>query len=259
MIKLSNVSCGYNGTVVVKDISFAVQDGQRLCIVGPNGCGKSTLLKAIVGLIDSTGQIEIDGVDLSRLKRREIACKMAFMSQISSVYFSYTVFETVMLGRYPKMSRSVFATATQADIDFVDTCIAAVDIAHLKNRAITDLSGGELQRVFLAKAFAQDPDIILLDEPTNHLDLKHQIELMEHLNKWSANGNKIVIAVLHDINLALSFADKILLLSHGEMAAFDTMEAVLSGDSFNEVYGLDVRQYMMDSHSQWTYTSKPKC
>lgn len=251
MISLSDVSCGYDGNLIVKNISFDVANGQRLCIVGPNGCGKSTLLKSVVGLINHAGTIEIDSINLNQLKRKEVARKIAFMSQISSVYFSYTVFETVMLGRYSKMSSSVFSSPSSEDIDYVNHCLEAVDIPHLKDRRVTDLSGGELQRVFLAKAFAQDPEIILLDEPTNHLDLRHQIELIEYLKKWSENSDKIVIAVLHDINLALSFADKILLLSQGCKVAFDTKDVILKNNDFNKVYGLDVKSYMLNSYSQW--------
>jgi iron complex transport system ATP-binding protein len=251
MIKLDNISCGYNNTYVVNNICIEILNGQNICIVGPNGCGKSTLLKAIVGLVGFKGVISIDGKDVKLLKRKEIAKKIAFMSQITSVYFSYTVFETVMLGRYSKVSNSVFATHSKKDVDYVNNCIDAVNISHLKNRFITDLSGGELQRVFLAKVFAQDPEIILLDEPTNHLDLKYQIELVEYLKKWSKNSEKIVIAVLHDINLALLFADKLMLMSNGSKVAYDTKTSILQSDYFNEIYGINVKEYMKNSFYQW--------
>lgn len=251
MLKLDNVSCGYNDDIFVKNISFELFGGENLCIVGPNGCGKSTLLKAIVGIINYKGKITIDNKDLKKLKRKEVASQIAFLSQITSVSFSYSVFETVMLGRYCKMDSLVFSSYTKKDVEFVNECLKNVGIFELKDRSITELSGGELQRVFLARVFAQEPKIIILDEPTNHLDLKHQIELIDYLKKWSNDKEKIVIAVLHDINLALSFADKLLILSNGNQIVYDTKKNILAKNYFNNVYGIDVKKYMLDSYVQW--------
>ena len=251
MLHIEHVSYGYEQTLAINDISLHIADGENICIVGPNGCGKSTLLKAITGLVDYSGRICIGDKDLKKFKRKEVANTIAFMSQVTSVYFPYTVFETVMLGRYSKYKPSVFSSYTKDDTAYVNDCLQAVNIYHLKDRPITELSGGELQRVFLAKAFAQDPQIILLDEPTNHLDLKNQIELIEYLKKWSHNSDKIVIAVLHDINLALTFAEKILLLSNGQQVAYDSKDVILKSNHFNEVYGLNVKKYMLASYEQW--------
>ncbi|MEG0542443.1 MAG: ABC transporter ATP-binding protein [Angelakisella sp.] len=251
MLCVEHLSSEYDGTMVVKDVSFTVQSGERLCVVGPNGCGKSTLLKSIVGLIGHTGEVTLSGSSLRTMNHKAVAERIAFMSQLSSVYFSYSVFETVMLGRYAKLTGSVFAAPTPVDVTYVEQCMEAANILQLRNRPITDLSGGELQRVFLAKAFAQDPDILLLDEPTNHLDLKHQIELTDRLRSWSEQGDRMVIAVLHDLNLALSFADKLLLLADGGTVAYGDREQLLESGCLDQVYGLDVRAYMRHSYGQW--------
>lgn len=249
MLKLENVSTGYNNNFVVNNISLNVSKGEKLSIIGPNGCGKSTLLKSIVGLLKYTGKINIDNIDLKKIKRIDVAKKMAFMNQTSSVYFSYTVFETVMLGRYSKQLS--FANSSKKDIDFVNRCIDAVNISHLCNRPITELSGGELQRVFLAKAFAQDPEILLLDEPTNHLDLKHQIQLIDYLKSWASNKDKIIISVFHDINLALSFADNILLMKDGKVSSYGTKKYILKNNCFDDVYGLNIKKYMKNLYNEW--------
>lgn len=250
MIKIDNLSSGYGNNKVIENISFTVKNGEKLCIIGPNGCGKSTLLKSIISLIDYEGTISIDDKNLKNLKRKDIANKIGYMSQISSVYFSYTVFESVLFGRYAKTSAK-FINYTEEDIKFVTMTLEKVKILHLKDRLITTLSGGELQRVFLAKVFAQDPDIILLDEPTNHLDFTHQIELMEYLDEWVKSNNKIVIAVIHDINLAVSFADNILLMSDGKMVSFGDKDSILKSDNINKIYNLDVRKYMLNSFEKW--------
>lgn len=185
---------------------------------GRTGCGKTTLLKAVAGLIPSRGEIRLDGQDLRRMKRRDIAAKIAVMSQTSGIYFSYTVRETVMLGRYQHMKRGLFTAATAADREVVDQCLAATGLADLQERQIDTLSGGQLQRVFLARTLAQQPQIILLDEPTNHLDLKHQVELIDYLKKWSQTAGHAVVGVLHDVNLALRLSEHLLFLRDGRTA-----------------------------------------
>ena len=186
MLELKNLYSGYDGKDIVKNISFKVNNGENLCIVGPNGCGKSTLLKAIANIIEYRGDIEIDALEISKFNWKELAQKVGLMSQISQVYFPYTVYDTVSLGRYAYL-KGAFSTLSKDDRKIIDESMEKVGVYHLKDKLITELSGGQLQRVFLAKVFAQDPDIILLDEPTNHLDFKNQIDLLENLNTWVIN------------------------------------------------------------------------
>lgn len=252
MLTLKNVSAGYNGFDVISNINLNVSEGENLCILGPNGCGKTTLIKTIAGILPHKGSIKIDGTAISSMKRTDVAKKIAVMSQISNIYFSYTVYETVLLGRYLHMKNSIFKEPTAKDRDYADKCLKAVDLLSLKNKQISTLSGGQLQRVYLARTLAQEPSIILLDEPTNHLDLKNQSELIEFLRGWSKEAGHTVIGVLHDLNLAMKLADNVLLLDKGNIAAYGKTEDVISSNIMNNVYDMDVTGYMIDSLKQWT-------
>jgi len=251
MLTLNNVSAGYDGVDVLSNISFSVKQGENLCILGPNGCGKTTLIKAIAGLIPSKGNIQIDGKSITRMKRHEIASKIAVMSQISTIFFSYTVYETVLLGRYLHMKGNAFKEPSAHDKSCTIECLKAVGLYDFMHRQINTLSGGQLQRVYLARTLAQEPSIILLDEPTNHLDLKNQAELIDYLRDWSKVDGHTVIGVLHDINLAIRLADNVLVLKNGETAAFGKAEEVINSKLLNDVYDMDVVEFMTDSLRRW--------
>lgn len=251
MIELQNVYAGYNGVDIIKDISFNVDEGNNLCILGPNGCGKTTLLKAMSGIIPIRGDILVDGMSIKNMKRHEIASRIAVMSQISNIYFSYTVFETVLLGRYLYMKNNIFKEPSQEDKSIAEKCLKAVGLLSLRNKQINTLSGGQLQRVFLARTLAQEPSIILLDEPTNHLDLRYQKELMDYLRNWSKEGGHTVIGVFHDINLAMDLADNILVMEDGNQIGLGKPEEVIKGELLNKVYNMDIIGYMVESLRQW--------
>jgi len=251
LLVLKNVSSGYNEHDILKGISFNVLNGEKICIIGPNGSGKTTLLKAIGGLLKSKGEILLSGKPIAKMNRQEIASKIAILKQNESIYFSYSVYETVMLGRYLHIKKRIFGNPGKYDIDFVMNCLETVGLKDLKNRQISTLSGGQLQRVFLAKALAQDPNLILLDEPTNHLDFKNQIDLIEYLNEWVKTGHRSVIGVLHDINLAMYFADKIMLLSDGKIIKFGDGKSFLDGELLSKTYQIDIKDYMVKTLSCW--------
>ena len=240
MLEVKNIYCGYNGEDVVKDISFKVNRGENLCIVGPNGCGKSTLLKAISNLISFRGEIILDGKDIKSLKRKELATKISLMTQSSNVLFPYSIYETVSLGRYAHLN-GVFSRLSKKDEEIINKSLEKVGILDIKDKLISELSGGQLQRVFLARAFAQEPDVILLDEPTNHLDLRYQIEILNYLRLWAKENNKIVVAVLHDLNLVQNFGDKALMLKDGTVINNGDTKDVLNGSDLEEVYGIDIK------------------
>lgn len=250
MLDVNHVSCKYDLDDVVKDISFSMKEHEHICILGINGCGKTTLLRSIAGILPYRGEIQVCNKDLSKMKRKEAASFIALMSQIPSIYFSYTVYETVMLGRYIHMSSGI-SGPSKTDREIVMTCLETVGLVDLKDRAITGLSGGQLQRVFLARTFAQNPKIILLDEPTNHLDLKLQTELLDYLREWSAGENRAVIGVFHDINLALQFADKILLMKDGKALSFENVEKTVRSGDLNLAYGMNVNAQMNCFYSRW--------
>lgn len=251
MLKLKNVYAGYGGVDIVKDVSFEIQSNERLSIIGPNGCGKTTLLKAIVNLIPCKGSIEIDGKPMKEMKSNEIARHVALLSQISEVYFSYSVFDTVMMGRYIHIKDKLLGKPSSKDKEIVMESLAAVNLESVRDENITRLSGGQLQRVFLARTLAQQPRIIILDEPTNHLDLKYQIELIEYLNKWSKEKNHGVIGVFHDINHAIRLQGSIMIMKDGAVRGYGEADEVIDGRLLQEVYGIDVVGYMQESLSLW--------
>ena len=251
MLHIKNLCAGYGSGDVLHHISLDLPLGENLCILGPNGCGKSTLLRAIAGLLKSRGELELDGRPISAMRRPEIASHIAVMTQMSAVYFSYTVFETVMMGRYQQMRQGVFRTVSAKDRQCVQKYLQATGLEQLQDRQISELSGGQLQRVFLARTLAQEPEIILLDEPTNHLDLKHQAELVTYLKTWSRENGRTVIGVLHDINLSLMLSDQLMFLKDGAVAAAGKAEEVLKRDFLQSVYDMDVAGYMLESLKRW--------
>ena len=252
MIELINVSAGYGGQDVVFGVSCRFESGVNCCLLGPNGCGKTTLLRAMSGLIPhSGGDILIDGERVEAMPRRRIAAKIAVMSQINTIYFPYTVYDTVMLGRYQHMRRGPFGGAGAKDREVVARCLQTTGLTDMADRLVSELSGGQAQRVFLAHTLAQEPDTILLDEPTNHLDVKHQIELIDYLNAWTADGRHSVVGVFHDVNLALRLTDQVLFMKDGRLIRGGAFAEVASRGFLAELYGMDIAAYMTQSLRTW--------
>lgn len=256
MLEVQNVCAGYNGTEIVHNISFELKMGESMCILGANGCGKTTFLRTVGNLIPFTGSIKLDGVEIRSMKRKKIAAKVALLSQISGTYFPYTVYDTVMLGRYQQIRQGFSDRPKKADREAVERCLETVGLSDYAHRKINELSGGQLQRVFLAKTLAQDPQIILLDEPTNHLDIKHQVELIRHLKKWSEAGDHAVIGVFHDINLALQLSDKVLFMKDGNEIAFGSMDEIGSKQLLKDIYDMDLAGYLDQEYENWKQLSE---
>jgi len=249
MLKLDDVCVSYGYGDVVKNISF--ETGGNLSVIGPNGCGKTTLLKAIANILKYRGDIKIDDKPVNKMKHKELSSKVAMMSQTSGIYFSYSVYDTVMMGRYIHMKNGLLTMPSKDDENIVLNCLAALNLLDDKDREITELSGGQLQRVFLARTIAQEPKIILLDEPTNHLDLKYQIELTEYLREWSKQDGHMVVGVLHDINLAMRLSENLMIMKEGEIAAFGKTKEIINRELLREVYGIDVAGYMQNTFKLW--------
>jgi iron complex transport system ATP-binding protein len=251
MLEVKNVSAGYGGEPVVRDISFSLDKNENICIIGPNGCGKTTLLKAIAGILPYSGSVELDGAPLRKMRVRDITKKIAMLSQISGIYFSYSVFETVMMGRYLHMRERFFGSPSERDREFVSECLRAVDLTEVAEKEISALSGGQLQRVFFARTLAQEPEVILLDEPTNHLDIKYQIELIEYLREWSREGGHRAVGVLHDINLAMRLSENMLIMKDGMVVAEGRAGERINAGMLRDVYGVDVVGFMKQSLRRW--------
>ncbi|TXJ39399.1 ABC transporter ATP-binding protein [Brachyspira aalborgi] len=249
MIEVNNLSFSYdyNNKKILKNISFKLFENERLCIIGPNGSGKTTLLKCLCNILDFQGSVFINN---KNIKDIEVYKSVSFLSQSSEIYFDYNVFDTVMLGRYANFKDKLLSIPSKEDKEFVFECLEKLNIIHLKDKLINRLSGGELQKVFLARAFAQNPKIILMDEPTNHLDLNSQIELIYNLKEWVNKDFRCIIAVMHDINNALNFADKILVLKDGNSKFFGyTSDFDLQ--LFNDIYAINVVEYIKKSLIKW--------
>lgn len=250
ILTVEKLCCGYAKTQIIHDLSFQVEAGERLCVLGPNGCGKTTLLRALAGVIAWQGNVEADGISLRGLSPKQRAKKIALMSQFSQTGFDYTVYETVMMGRYAHQGDSVFSAETESDRRAVEDALRRTNVWELRDQTVTRLSGGQLQRVFLARTFAQEPQIILLDEPANHLDMRCQAEMLESLRDWTTDERRCVIAVFHDISLALAFADTVLLLEEGRMLVNGPADD-LDLELLDRLYGMDVRRYMKSMHERW--------
>jgi len=250
MLEVKDLFAGYNGTDVIFDVNFKMNAGESLCILGPNGCGKSTLLKSIARIIDFRGSVSLNSENISAIPRKELAKRIALLSQSAQVFFPYTVYETVSMGRYAYL-QGFMKNLSAEDKSVIEDILHKLDIWDIKDRMIDELSGGTLQRVFLARTLAQSPGLILLDEPANHLDLKHQIELLDFLKTWVKENNKMLIGVFHDLNLARQFGDTTVVMNNGAIAANGKINDVLNSDTLSSVYGIDIRGFMKDALEKW--------
>jgi iron complex transport system ATP-binding protein len=235
-VRVLDVCTGYDRVQVLDSISFTAAKGEMLVVIGPNGSGKSTLLKTLAGILrPKTGQVEVMGRDIGSYSRREMARKAALVPQQSTVASSYTVLETVLMGRYPH--QGLLGWETGRDVQVAREAMQSTRIEHLKNRHLAQLSGGELQRVLIARALCQEPEIMLLDEPTSSLDLAHQVRVMDLLEELNAERDLTVIMVAHDLNLASLYGERILLMRDGRVMDHGPPREVLNFENLEAVFG----------------------
>jgi iron complex transport system ATP-binding protein len=239
MLDARDLAVRYGATHLALDgVSCAVDRGRFLAVVGPNGSGKTTLVRALSGLARlERGEVRLDQIPLSRWSRAALARVLAVVPQGEEVVFPLRVDETVMLGRYARLGP--LAAAADADRAAVAQALERCDIAGLRERGIDSLSGGEWQRVRLARALAQEPRVLVLDEPTTALDLRHEMELFELIRRL-VNEGLAGLVITHHMNLAARFADRMLLLSAGRVAAEGAPGDVLRPDTLREVFGWPV-------------------
>ncbi|MDQ7779396.1 MAG: ABC transporter ATP-binding protein [Planctomycetota bacterium] len=234
-IVLESVTCGYGRSEVLRDVSLAVSAGEFVGLVGPNGCGKTTLLRAATGIIPCTrGRVLVNGTDVRALSSRELARRIAVVSQEVQMDLAFSVEEVAMMGRTPHLTLAGRRNAHDAEV--VARALDLVDVKHLADRPVRELSLGERQRVFIAMALAQEAGLFLLDEPTTHLDIGHQVSALDIFRKLNREREMTVVAVLHDLNLASMYCDRVVLLSEGRIRAAGTPHEVLTYQNIEAVY-----------------------
>ena len=250
MLKVQNVTVQYGEHTVVDHLSLHLQEGQWLMLVGPNGAGKSTLLEAISQGVPYAGSIQLEGRDAHRLNAAQLARKIGVLSQKNRAGYAYTVEEVVSLGRYAYTS-SFLSSRDDGGKDQVEQALEMTGLTELRHASVLTLSGGELQRTFLAQVFAQNPQILMLDEPANHLDLGYQKHLFSLIQHWLRQPGRAVLSVVHDLSLAKKYGTHAVLMNCGRCAAQGAISDVLTPERLHSVYGMDVYQWMRDLLEQW--------
>ncbi|NLN86241.1 MAG: heme ABC transporter ATP-binding protein [Syntrophomonadaceae bacterium] len=239
------ITCTYGATPVLQDASLQIHTSDMVGIVGPNGSGKSTLLRAMSRVLQPLhGKVMLEEEDIYKVPATQIAKKMAVVVQEQSLSFPFTVRDLIMMGRIPHMKR--FASEGRLDIGIVEQAMDLTDTTRLADRQVNELSGGEKQRVLLARALAQEPKILLLDEPTSYLDLNYQIEIMQLLAKLRRQYGITIIMVLHDLNLASRYCDYLVLIKQGTIHAIGPPQHVITADMIKDVYGCEIKVEQFD-------------
>ena len=233
-IEIKNLNFAYNGSLVLKNINYRFEEGKLISIVGPNGSGKSTMLKCLDNIIQpGSGEVTLDHKNIFDFKINELARKIAYVAQSENATFPASVFDTILLTIVAEM-------------------IKKLDLDQISLKNINKLSGGQRQRVFIARALAQQPEILLLDEPTANLDLKHQLEVLKILKHLSKQGITVIIAI-PDLNLALQFSDRFVLLKSGELFASGGKE-IISQPTIEKLYDIEVK--IIEDHGQFIIVPK---
>jgi iron complex transport system ATP-binding protein len=237
-LELTGVSVSLGGTVVVDEVSATVERGEWVVVIGPNGAGKTTLLRAIAGLVPHEGSITLGGREVARLRRRELARALAVVPQAPATPPWMTVSEYVLLGRTPYVG--VLGKESWSDVAAAEQALDRLDLVGYADRLLGTLSGGELQRVVIARALAQDAEVVLLDEPTSALDMGHQQHALELLDTLRGEGSLTLVAAMHDLTLAAQYADRLILVDGGRVVAEGPPTEVLTEDRLATHYAATV-------------------
>ncbi len=238
MINASELKIGYDKKVVVDGFGFNIRQGEMVSLIGPNGSGKSTVLKVLARLMEKMGgAVLLDGADIHRLPTREVAKKLSILSQYNITPPDFTVEELVSYGRLPH--RKMFQLESKADREIVRWALRQTKLEKLANRFINSLSGGERQRAWIAMALAQQPKVLLLDEPTTYLDISHQLEIMELLNTLNRELDLTAIMVLHDLNQAVRYSNRLIVIKEGKLFMDGAPQEVLTAEMLRSVYKVE--------------------
>jgi len=239
ILEIQDITAGYGNGDIIKNLSFSLNKGEFLSVLGRNGSGKSTMIKAIQGLLrDISGKILVDGKEMSSHKPRELAQKMAYVPQLFEVSFEFTVEEIILMGRYVHQGK--FTGITTEDKSIIEEIMDLTEIALLKDKKIAHLSGGERQRVFIARALAQDTPLLFLDEPSAHLDINYQVEIYQILKRLQEEKDKTILTAEHNINLAVPYSQRLLFLKNGRIHSLGSPIELITKKNIQEVFHTDV-------------------
>ena len=242
-----NISAGYGKTEVLNGIDLTIRPGEKIFIGGANGSGKTTLLRVLAGIIPHSGEVLIDGKEVSSMKRKNIAKLIALMPQTNEIYFPYTVNETVLLGTYASSGNTLFGSNAKS-AQFAVKCMEDCGVLEFKDRHLDELSGGQLQRVLLARTFAQGSPFLFLDEPGNNLDIKYRAELCDKLNSWSAGKtgdiDNTLVAVFHDLEQAKRCCTRAVMLKEGRIVFDGDITDAMKPEMLMKIYDFDVASYV---------------
>ncbi|MCF0143165.1 MAG: ABC transporter ATP-binding protein [Parasporobacterium sp.] len=250
MLEVKNLTVKYGSIKVADDVTFKVDEGQWLMVVGPNGAGKSTILNAITQGTPYDGQVLLNGEDIKKMRSVERARNVGVLMQNHFMGYDFTIDEIVRLGRYAHSSKFLKGGSDEDD-DKVEEALELTGLKDIRHQSALTLSGGELQRAFLAQVFVQDPKLLLLDEPTNHLDLIYQKQVFDLITEWVKKPGRAVVSVVHDLSLAKAFGTKALLMNKGKIISEGNVSEVLDPSTLNTVYGMDVYEWMRKMLGQW--------
>lgn len=245
MIELKDVTYGYTDKAVLRNVSVRFEAGGMYAVMGANGCGKTTLLRLVSGMLQPhSGEVTVEGKDVWQYSAVQLARRMAYVRQHPQTDFEFSAFETVLMGRNPYQRR--LQNESQHDWDIVEQCMKQTNTWHLRFAKPNQMSGGELQRVMLARALAQQTPVMLLDEPVSNLDIAHQFEILELLCHINRSEGKTILLVVHDLNMALHYCPNLLLLHQGGIHYFGTTVQGLTSENIRTVFGIHARQADID-------------
>lgn len=250
LLDVKDLTVRYGNLTIVDHVSFSLHEGDWLMIVGPNGAGKSTIVGAISQGTPYTGEVRFQGRDSRRFRAHEIAKYIGVLAQSHPVGYGFTVGSVVRLGRYA-YSPGLFSGRSGEDEAMVARALELTGMTRFADQNVLTLSGGELQRTFLAQIFAQNPRVLLLDEPTNHLDLVYQKQTFELIAAWLKTPGRAVISVVHDLSLAKAYGTRGLLLDGGKTLACGGIDEVFAPEYINKAYAMDVPAWMRRMLAQW--------
>lgn len=254
MIEVTQLQVQIDTLTLLSNVSFHLSPGQWLMVAGPNGAGKSTLIHALSGTVPYSGEVRLMGTPRQLLSSKQQAKIIGVLSQQHSVNYSFTVEEVVRLGRYCHAPK-IFSNKNTDDQEKVRQALEMTGMWGQRQQSVLSLSGGELQRVFLAQIFAQEPSILLLDEPTNHLDIGYQSQLFPMIQNWLEPKKRAVLSVVHDLCLARRYGNQALLLHQGHVLAYGKKEDVFSSLHLNAAYGIPVEEWMRQLYEPWQKTN----